>query len=64
LVRWLKNLSDDIVNVAAPEQELPSLAATLARDEVAYRGIYYGMKAPRAKLVSSLRAILFSSVQC
>ena len=51
LVRELKNLFDDLVVVAAPEQELPLLPATLARDEIAYQGpvggIYYGMKAAR-----------------
>ena len=49
LMRGLKDLFHDIVVVAAPEQELPPLAATLARDEVAYQGpvggIYYGLKA-------------------
>jgi molybdenum cofactor guanylyltransferase len=51
LVRELKNLFDDVVVVAAPEQELPFLPVTLARDEIAYQGpvggIYYGMKAAR-----------------
>jgi molybdopterin-guanine dinucleotide biosynthesis protein A len=51
LVRELKKLFDDVVVVAAPEQELPLLPVTVARDEVAYQGpvggIYYGMKAAR-----------------
>jgi molybdopterin-guanine dinucleotide biosynthesis protein A len=51
LVRGLKDLFDDVVVVAAPDQELPLLPASLARDEVAYQGpvggIYYGMKAAR-----------------
>lgn len=49
LVRGLRDLFDDIVIVAAPGQELPPLAATLARDEVAYQGpvggICYGIRA-------------------
>jgi molybdenum cofactor guanylyltransferase len=53
LVRELKNLFDDVVVVAAPEQELPLLPVTLARDEIAYQGpvggIYYGMKAARGE---------------
>lgn len=51
LMRGLKELFPDIVVVAAPGQELPPMAATLARDEVAYQGpvggIYYGLKAAR-----------------
>jgi molybdopterin-guanine dinucleotide biosynthesis protein A/molybdopterin converting factor small subunit len=53
LVRQLGQWFDDIVVVAAPEQQLPPLAATLARDEVAYQGpvggIYYGLKAARGE---------------
>ncbi len=49
LVRGLNQLFGETVVVAAPEQELPALAATVARDEVAYQGpvggIYYGLKA-------------------
>ncbi|MGH7855635.1 MAG: NTP transferase domain-containing protein [Candidatus Binatia bacterium] len=49
LVRGLRDLFDEIVIVAAPGQELPPLAATLARDEVAYQGpvggICYGIRA-------------------
>jgi molybdenum cofactor guanylyltransferase len=52
-VRRLKRLFSDIVVVAAPEQELPPLPVTLARDEVAYQGpvsgIYYGLQAARAE---------------
>jgi molybdopterin-guanine dinucleotide biosynthesis protein A/molybdopterin converting factor small subunit len=47
--RRLKYLFDEVVIVAAPEQELPSLPAKLVRDEVAYQGpvggIYYGLRA-------------------
>ncbi|MGH7873384.1 MAG: molybdenum cofactor guanylyltransferase [Candidatus Binatia bacterium] len=54
LVRGLKMLFDDIVVVASPGQELPPLAATLARDEVAYQGpvggIYYGLNAARGEV--------------
>jgi len=53
LVRQLGQWFDDVVVVAAPEQELPPLAATVARDEVAYQGpvggIYYGLKAARGE---------------
>jgi len=49
LVRALKRMFAETVIVAAPDQELPDLPATLVRDEVAYQGpvggIYYGLKA-------------------
>jgi molybdenum cofactor guanylyltransferase len=49
IVRALKRMFAETVIVAAPEQELPDLAAILVRDEVAYQGpvggIYYGLKA-------------------
>jgi molybdopterin-guanine dinucleotide biosynthesis protein A/molybdopterin converting factor small subunit len=49
IVRALQHLFPDIVVVAAPEQELPQLPATLVRDEVPFQGpvggIYYGLKA-------------------
>jgi molybdopterin-guanine dinucleotide biosynthesis protein A len=49
IARALKRMFDEVVIVAAPEQELPPLAATLVRDEVAYQGpvggIYYGLRA-------------------
>jgi molybdenum cofactor guanylyltransferase len=49
LVRGLNQLFGETVVVAAPDQELPALAAIVARDEVAYQGpvggIYYGLKA-------------------
>lgn len=49
IVRTLKSLFTDIVIVAAPGQELPSLSVTLVHDEEAYQGpvagIYYGLKA-------------------
>jgi molybdopterin-guanine dinucleotide biosynthesis protein A/molybdopterin converting factor small subunit len=48
-VRRLRSLFSDIIVVAAPEQELPPLSATVVRDEVAYQGpvggIYYGLQA-------------------
>ena len=49
VVRNLKRLFAETVVVAAPEQLLPKLPATLVRDEVAYQGpvsgIYHGLKA-------------------
>ncbi len=49
IVRALKRVFAEAVVVAAPEQELPPLPATLVCDEVAYQGpvggIYYGLKA-------------------
>jgi molybdenum cofactor guanylyltransferase len=49
IVRALKHMFAETVVVAAPDQELPDLPATLVRDEVAYQGpvggIYYGLKA-------------------
>jgi molybdopterin-guanine dinucleotide biosynthesis protein A len=49
LVRWLKQSFDKLIIVAAPEQELPKLSATLVRDDLPYRGpvggIYYGLRA-------------------
>jgi molybdenum cofactor guanylyltransferase len=49
IVRALQHLFSDIVVVAAPEQELPQLPATLVRDEVPFQGpvggIYYGLTA-------------------
>ena len=49
LVRALKRMFAETVIVAAPDQQLPDLPATLVRDEVAYQGpvggIYYGLKA-------------------
>ena len=49
VIRRLGALFPDIVVVAAPEQELPELPATLVRDEVAYQGpvggICYGLRA-------------------
>lgn len=54
LVRILRSAFSDIVVVAAPEQELPPVAATLTRDSVAYQGpvggIYYGLQAAREEL--------------
>ena len=49
IVRALKSMFADTVVVAAREQDLPPLPATVVRDEVAYQGpvggIYYGLKA-------------------
>ena len=48
IVRALKRMFSETVIVAAPDQELPDLPATLVRDEVAYQGpvggIYYGLR--------------------
>jgi molybdopterin-guanine dinucleotide biosynthesis protein A/molybdopterin converting factor small subunit len=48
-VRTLQPLFGEIVVVAAPGQDLPSLPVKLVRDEIAYQGpvggIYYGLKA-------------------
>jgi molybdopterin-guanine dinucleotide biosynthesis protein A len=50
----LQQMFDDVVIVAAPEQELPSLAVTLVRDEVAHQGpvggICYGLRAARGEI--------------
>jgi molybdenum cofactor guanylyltransferase len=49
IVRALKRIFAEIVVVAAPGQELPTLPVKLVRDEVAYQGpvggIYYGLQA-------------------
>ena len=49
IVRALKSIFAEAIVVAAPEQELPPVPATVVRDEVAYQGpvggIYYGLKA-------------------
>jgi molybdopterin-guanine dinucleotide biosynthesis protein A len=51
IVRRLQPLFGDIVVVAAPGQDLPSMPVTLVRDDVAYQGpvggIYYGLQAAR-----------------
>jgi molybdenum cofactor guanylyltransferase len=53
-VRTLSRLFSDIVVVAAPEQELPSLSVTAIRDEVAYQGpvggILYGLRAAQSEI--------------
>ncbi len=53
IVRALQRMFAHTVIVAAPDQELPDLPATLVRDEVAYQGpvggIYYGLKAATGK---------------
>lgn len=49
VLRRLTEMFAEAVVVAAPEQELPELPATIVRDEVAYQGpvsgIYHGLKA-------------------
>lgn len=54
LVRIVRGAFSDVVVVAAPEQELPPVAATLVRDSVAYQGpvggICYGLQAAREEL--------------
>lgn len=49
IVRTLTALFDEVVVVAAPEQSLPSLPATIVHDDVAYQGpvggICYGLQA-------------------
>jgi molybdopterin-guanine dinucleotide biosynthesis protein A len=49
IVATLRRLCAEVVVVAAPGQELPSMPVTLVRDEVAYQGpvggIYYGLTA-------------------
>ena len=54
MVRRLGQSFSDTVVVAAPEQELPALPATIVRDDVAYQGpvggIYYGLKAARREI--------------
>ena len=56
LVRALKRMFAETVIVAAADQDLPDLPATLVRDEVAYQGpvggIYYGLKATSGESVS------------
>jgi molybdenum cofactor guanylyltransferase len=53
IARALECMFAETVIVAAPDQELPDLPATLVRDEVAYQGpvggIYYGLKAAAGK---------------
>jgi molybdenum cofactor guanylyltransferase len=54
IVRALNRIFAETVVVAAPRQEMPSLPATLVRDEMAYQGpvggITYGLKAAGKKL--------------
>lgn len=49
ILRALRVMFADVVVVAAPEQELPTLPATVVRDDVPFQGpvggIYYGLKA-------------------
>lgn len=54
IVRRLQPLFEDIVVVAAPGQQLPSMPVTLVHDEVAYQGpvggLYYGLGAASGEL--------------
>ena len=49
IVHALQRMFAETVIVAAPDQDLPDLPATVVRDEIAYQGpvggIYYGLKA-------------------
>ena len=49
IAQTFSRLFSEIVIVASPDQELPSLSATLVRDEISYQGpaagIYYGLRA-------------------
>lgn len=53
-VRFLYKQFSDLVVVAAPEQQLPSLPVTLVRDDVAYQGpvggILYGLRAAQQEI--------------
>ncbi len=53
-VRTLSRLFSDLVVVAAPEQQLPTLPVTMVHDDVAYQGpvggILYGLRAARSEL--------------
>ena len=54
VVATLRRLFDDVVVVASPGQDLPSMPVTLVRDEVAYQGpvggMYYGLRAATGEL--------------
>ena len=54
VVQTLGQLFSDIVVVAAPDQELPSLPVTLVHDEIAHQGpvggIFYGLQAAQSDL--------------
>ena len=49
IVATLNRLFDDVIVVASPDQELPTMPVTLVRDDVAYQGpvggIGYGLRA-------------------
>ena len=53
VARALSKLFREIFVVAAPDQELPQLAATVIRDEIAYQGpvggIYYGLRSAQSE---------------
>jgi len=54
IVNKLRRLFAEIVVVAAPDQELPTMEVTLVRDDVAYQGpvggIVYGLRAIRSEV--------------
>jgi len=66
IVSALQRIFSEIVVVAAPDQELPSLPVQLVRDQVAYQGpvggIYYGLKAAEGKFsfVTSCDAVFLN----
>lgn len=67
IVRKLQTMFTDIVVVAAPGQELPSLPVTLVHDDVAYQGpvggIVYGLRAARHEyaFVTSCDSVFLST---
>ena len=54
IVRRLRSLFAEAIVVAAPEQEVPPLAAKIVRDEVPFQGpvggMYYGLQAASAEI--------------
>ena len=66
VVATLRRIFDDIVVVAAPGQDLPSMPVTLVRDDVAYQGpvggICYGLRAARGEcsFVSSCDSVFLN----
>ena len=60
VVAALRGLFDEIVVVAAPGQDLPSMPVTLVRDEVAYQGPVGGiyLRAERRRRGRQLRHVL------
>jgi molybdopterin-guanine dinucleotide biosynthesis protein A len=66
-VALLSRLFDEIVVVAAPDQELPVMPVTIVRDEVPHQGpvggLYYGLAAARADrcFVASCDAVFLNT---